>query len=137
MLYAEKIRKHKKGLIACMFFFSILVNSGFFPMVNFNPDSPVNPGITMRQLIICEALIFHIYAGLLETVLCFKWSVFFVAALNAALILSGLVCRYLLEFGEISNSHNFSIVNVSFHVIILALISTVVCVLARRKPIES
>ena len=52
MLRAVKIKNNRKSIIVGMFVLSILVNGGFFPIVNFNPDNPVDLGITMRLIII-------------------------------------------------------------------------------------
>ena len=35
--------------------------------------------------------------------------------LLAALVCGGLACRYLLEFGEVSNTYNFTLPNIALH----------------------
>lgn len=129
----EKIKNHKKPIIIGVFIFSILVNGGFFPIVNFNPDNPVDLGIIMRLIIIIMAYTFHKSIGSLETIILPEWSTTFIGVFNAVLVLCGLIFRYLVEFGEVSNTYNFTILNVSFQMIALAAVSTVTCVLERKN----
>lgn len=131
----EKAIEHKKGLIVGILIMAIFINGGFFPIINFNPNNPVDLGILMKLIVIVMAFSFHKYIGSLEAILCEKWSVMSVGIFNVSIALCGLGSRYLLEFGEVSNTYNFTIVNVLFQVITLATISTVVCVLGRRSGI--
>ncbi|KAF5076331.1 hypothetical protein DSECCO2_161980 [anaerobic digester metagenome] len=48
-------------------------------------------------------------------------------------LLIGMICRYLIEFGEVSNSVNFTIVNIVSFLIILPLIYTLTYYLYSRK----
>lgn len=129
----EKLKRYQKMIIAGMFVFSILINGGFFPIVNFNPENPVDLGMTTQLMIIVMAIIFHKYIGSLEAVIFTERSAIFLYAFNVLLVLSGLFCRYLLEFGEISNTYNFTMGNVLFQVVVLAAVSTIVCFLERKK----
>lgn len=129
----EKIKNHKKSIIIGMLISSILINGGFFPIVNFNPDKPVNLGLPLHLMIIVMAFNFHKSIGSLEAIIFAEWSTTFIGVFNVAIVLCGLACRYLLEFGEVSNTYNFTISNVFFQVIVLAAISTIVCVLERNK----
>jgi len=40
-----------------------------------------------------------------------------------AVILGGMLCRWLLEYGEVSNTYNFTPVNIFFHLLVTAAIS--------------
>ncbi len=132
MGYKEKCKNHKKVMILSMFMFSILVNGGFFPIVNFNPDSP-DMEILMRLIIIVMAVVFHKSIGSLEAVIFEKWSMVLVGILNCVLIICGLLCRYLIEFGEVSITYYFTLSNIAFQMIVLALVSTIVYVWERKK----
>jgi len=129
----EKIKRHKKIILVGMIGFSILVNGGFFPIINFNPENPVDLEIMLRLAIVVMAFIFHKSIGSLEAAILSKWSVIHLSIFNVFLVLSGLVCRYLLEFGEVSNTYNFTILNVCFQVVVLAFVSTLTCLLERKK----
>ena len=89
--------------------------------------------MTLRLIIIVMAFTFHNSIGSLEAIILSEWSATFIGIFNVVIVLCGLVCRYLLEFGEVSNTYNFTIFNVSFQAIALAIVSTVVCVLERKK----
>lgn len=129
----KKIKNNRKLIILGMFISSILVDGGFFPIVNFNPDNPVDLGITFRLVIIVMAFMFHKAIGSLEAVAFSEWSAIFIAIFNVAIASCGLVCRYLLELGEVSNTYNFTILNICFQVAVLAFLSTIVCVLEQKK----
>ena len=133
MISGEKIEEHRKLFILGMIFFSILVNGGFFPIVNFNPENPVDLGGVLRLLIIVMAFVFHKEVGKLEAVLFSERSIGVIGLFNMFLVLCGLIFRYLLEFGGVSNSYNFTLWNVLFQVAMLSLISTVVCLSERQK----
>ena len=112
---------------------SILVNGGFFPIINFNPENPVNLEIMLRLVIVVMAFTFHKYIGSLESTIFSKWYEILLRIFNVFLVLSGLICRYLFEFGEKSNTYNFTMLNVCFQVIVLAFISTLTCLMERKK----
>ncbi len=131
-----KIKRRKNIIIVCMCIMSVLINGGFFPIINFNPDNPVNLGIVMRLMIIIMAFAFHKAIGSWEAVVFSEWPITFIGIFNMALALSGLGCRYLLEFGEVSNTYNFTIANVIFQVLALVFVSTVVCALDKKKSLE-
>lgn len=133
MIDKEKIESHKKIILVGMFGFSILVNGSFFPIINFNPENPVDLGIMFRLVIITMAFTFHKSIGSLEAIIFLTWSPMLISVFNVFLVFCGLICRYILEFGEISNTYHFTVLNVSFQVIILAVVSTVVCLLERKR----
>lgn len=118
MIDKEKLREHKKINIVGLFFFSILVNGGFFPIINFNLENPVDLGIMFRLAIIVMAFTFHKSIGSLEATIFSKWPAILIGIFNVFLTLCGLICRYLLEFGEVSNTYNCTMLNISFQVLI-------------------
>lgn len=121
----EKTSKSKKIVFAVVVFCIVcLVNGGFFPIVNFNPKNKVDLGITMHLLIIAMFFISCIEIGELEAIIFSKKSIVFIVLVNIVLVSLGLIFRYILELGEISNVYNFTIINVIFHVCMLVLIST-------------
>lgn len=133
MVYTEKIKNHKKAVMISMFLFSILVHGVFFPIVNFNPNHPVDMGMGMRSLIIIMAVTFQKAIGALEAVVFEKWSMVLVGIFNCVLVVCGLFCRYLLEFGEVSNTYNFTVANVAFQMVVSVLVSMVVFAWESRK----
>ena len=96
-----KMIKNRKPLLFCIVFLAIIVNLGFFPIINFNPENPVNFGL-FKLVIILMAGSSCVYIGTFQAVFFPKWSILNIFLLNAALSLCGLCCRYALEFGEVS-----------------------------------
>lgn len=95
----------------------LLVNCGFFPIVNFNPDNPVDLGLVMRVMIFVLAASAHWNFGRLAARVFPGRSPLFIGLFNAAVVCGGLLGRYLLEFGEVSNTYNFTPGNTVFHVV--------------------
>lgn len=124
MLSNEIFKKYKKFIIVCMVILSCLISGGFFPIINFNLDNPVDIGI-MRFIIIVMAAIAYVDIGVIESIIMPKLKILLIIVLNIAIISSGLIFRYLLEFGEISNTYNFTLPNVCFQIFALTAISTV------------
>lgn len=102
----------------------LLVNCGFFPIVNFNPDNPVDLGLVMRVMIFTLAASAHWNFGRLEARVFPGWSPLFIGLFNAAVVCGGLLGRYLLEFGEVSNTYNFTPGNTVVHVLFLTAAAT-------------
>ena len=101
----------------------LLVNCGFFPIVNFNPP-PVDLGLVMRVMLFVLAVSVHWDFGRLEARVFPGWSPLFIGLFNAAVVCGGLLGRYLLEFGEASNAYNFTIGNTAFHILFLTSAAT-------------
>lgn len=133
MIDREKLKSHRAGIIAGILCFTALVNAGCFPLVPLNPNYPAELGTGMRLIVIVTALVFHKAIGTLEAVILPKWPAMLIGGFNAAFVLCGLACRYLVEFGEVSNTYNFTIANVVFQVAVLSLISTLACLFERKK----
>ncbi len=104
----------------------LVVNCGFFPIVNFNPENPVDLGMIMRALVLVMAVKAHWDFGRLEARVFPERSLSFIGLFNAAVVCGGLLARYLLELGEVSNSYNFTLANAAFHVLVLASAATAV-----------
>lgn len=102
----------------------LLVNCGFFPIVNFNPDNPVDLGLVMRVMIFTLAASAHWNFGRLAARVFPGRSPLFIGLFNAAVVCGGLLGRYLLEFGEVSNTYNFTPGNTVFHVLFLTAAAT-------------
>lgn len=130
---SEQLKKHRKLLFIGMFLFSILVNGCFFPIINLNPDNPVNLSIVLHLVVLSMTFVFHKSMGTFQAILMPQWSVGLVGLFNTSMILCGLFFRYILEFGEVSNCYNFTLPNILFQVISLSLVSTIVYAQARKK----
>lgn len=102
----------------------LLVNCGFFPIINFNPDNPVDLEPFIRVMLFALAVKAHWDLGRLEARVFPERSWLCIGLFNAAVVCGGLLGRYLLEFGEVSNTYNFTPANAVFHVLLLASATT-------------
>ena len=64
-----------------------------------------------------------------------NWKLHQVALLNLGMILLSMLFRYLLEFGEVSNTYNFTAPNIALHIVATLTIS-MVSYLTAREPVE-
>ncbi len=55
-------------------------------------------------------------------------------AFNSLYILVGMGCRYLLEFGEVSNTYNFTVPNMIVHVLLINILCLACWYLAAKMP---
>lgn len=70
----QKLIKKQKPLLFCIIFLAIIVNLGFFPIINFNPENPVNLGL-FKLVIILMAGSACVYIGTFEAIFFPKWSI--------------------------------------------------------------
>ena len=49
-------------------------------------------------------------------------------------ILAGMGCRYLLEFGEVSNTYNFTVPNMIVHVLLINILCLACWYLVAKMP---
>ena len=64
-----------------------------------------------------------------------NWKLHQVALLHLGMILLSMLFRYLLEFGEVSNTYNFTAPNIALHIVATLTIS-MVSYLTAREPVE-
>ena len=105
----EKILANKKKMAALACVFLVFLGCFAFPVYNFTKELP--GGVRYSGIVI--ALLGYSEIGLLHSVLYrSKWKS---AALTLGLTLAGFLCRFLLEYGEVSNTYNFTPVNIAVH----------------------
>ena len=128
----SKILLKKIAIILSFVFFSIFTGC-LFPIINFNPESPVDLGIPMTMVIVLTAFWLIDSIGKLETYIFKSVKTSNIVLLNFALAIFGLVFRYLLEFGEVSNTYNFTITNVLFQLIVITGGTSLVYIRGKNK----
>lgn len=122
--------KNNKLLKDILFFGLIVItSSSAFPFYNLTKS--------FGKLIVGQSLLMNIscYAalGAMERPILKNWKVYQIALLNLGLILLGMLLRYLLEFGEVSNTYNFTGPNIALHIAAAFTIS-MVSYLTSRQP---
>ena len=115
MKFKELVYKYKKQAIILGFLFIVCLQCCVFPFYNFShsvsfPIEIVNFMIAMG---ICK------YTGELEAEFLPDVTWKQVLLLNLALTLLGMLARYLLEFGEVSNTYNFTYRNMLLHIVMM------------------
>ena len=105
-----------------------------FPFVNITKLlGDTQKQIGMINLFLC--LVAYAEVGLLSGYLFEKKKPGAVLLIHLAHIIFGMLCRYFLEFGEVSNTYNFTLPNIAIH---MAAISCI-CIcgfLHAKKQIE-
>ncbi|MCI7658259.1 hypothetical protein [Anaerotignum sp.] len=119
---SERMQQYRKPLVVGMVIFCCIIGGCLFPIVNCNPENPVETSLGMKTIILLSVFLFYTELGTLQSALFPKSSMGFVAVLNLALASLGLIFRYLLEFGEVSNTYNFTAPNVALHLFALTLL---------------
>lgn len=117
----EFVHKHKKQAIMVGFLFIICLQCCVFPAVNRSYNAPY--AIVFINFIaaigICK------YSGDLEAEFLPNGTWGQVLILNLVLTLLGMAARYLLEYGEVSNTYNFTFRNMLLHIVMMVLWSSV------------
>lgn len=109
----------KKFLIVIICLLTVIISGAAFPIYNFTKQySYVLTGISLWLNVF-----FYIELGKYENKLLKMSKLYYLILLNLGVILSGMLFRYFLEFGEISNVYNFTLQNVLVHVLVTLTIS--------------
>lgn len=112
--------KHPKASAAITLVFYVLVGACCFPIYNLNREWPFS--LTCSILFITVSL--YVTLGGAEVMLFHQCGIQHILPLNLLLVLLGMGARYLLEFGEVSNTYNFTIPNMLLHIGATVVLST-------------
>lgn len=111
----EAILKHKKGFTITAYIFLVFIGCFTFPVWNFTRASWYNVFI---------AIFAYYEIGMLFRVLYEDKPLYKVALASLCFTIIGFVCRFLLEFGEVSNTYNFTLLSTAFHTLVAVGIPT-------------
>lgn len=90
----------------------VLINCCGFPLYNLNRSwTFMITAVNLSMVLCCAAVAGGFFAALFPA----RGGVFVLLA-TLALTFAGLGCRYLLEFGEVSNTYNFTLPNLLLHI---------------------
>ena len=123
------VQKHRSISYVLGIGFLVFINCCGFPILNLNKQWPLMMTATQIYVVFAGAL----FSGAILAGLFPKKKFVVVAAVDFAAIAIGLVCRYLLEFGEVSNTYNFTFPNTLLHMGIFLAVSMLVWFTAERK----
>lgn len=116
----KEIAEHRTLASIIVLGFIVFINCFGFPIYNFGKTWSLV--ITVEYLLIPVLACGYIGGGL--ALLFPQKRYFFMLALLLLLICVGMVCRFLLEFGEVSNTYNFILPNILFHIFIFGVLSS-------------
>ena len=99
------LQSHRKIGITLFWVIAIFFGCFCFPFINItNVLSDAQKQISIINLFTC--LVAYAEVGLLSGYIFNKKKIGVVLLINAAHIIAGMICRYFLEFGEVSNTYN-------------------------------
>ena len=128
------LQSHKKIAITLFWVIGIFFGCFCFPFVNLTKIlSDTQKQISIINLFLC--LVAYAEVGLLSGYIFDKKKISVVLLINVAHIIAGMICRYFLEFGEVSNTYNFTLTNIAIHIVAISCIC--ICgYLHAKKQIE-
>lgn len=110
----------RKWIVILLILFVIISGSGF-PIFNFTKNySQSLTGILLYVNIVC-----YIELGIFEKKIMRICNMSHATITNICVILAGMIFRYILEFGEVSNTYNFTASNILLHVSACFIISMI------------
>ena len=125
----RKIQSNRKASTVIFFVFAIFFGCFSFPVLNFSEDAPdISP-----WLHILVFLMAYSEMGTFMGYLFHSKSFVFIILLNILHLCVGLICRYLLEFGEVSNTYNFTVPNIITHLLFVEIFCTAIWYYTSKK----
>ena len=123
------IRKHKKVVYTLGLLFVIFLECCVFPVGSITRTEWFTIGIVnfIAAVGICKCV------GEIEASLFPKATWIMIGLLNIGITVMGMVARYFLEYGEVSNTYNFTLKNIVIHMIIMLLLSTLFWMQSKRS----
>ena len=113
------VNEHKKLFAIIGLIFIICLECCVFPVGNF----AYGGNITISLINLAAAIGIGKCLGEIEAMLMPKVTWLFILLLNVGVTVMGMVARYFLEYGEVSNTYNFTLKNILVHVVIMLLLS--------------
>ena len=113
------VNEHKKLFAIIGLIFIICLECCVFPVGNF----AYGGNITISLINLAAAIGIGKFIGEIEALLMPKVTWLFSLLLHVGVTVMGMVARYFLEYGEVSNTYNFTLKNILVHVVIMLLLS--------------
>ena len=114
-----KNMKRSSKILLCLLF--LVISCCTFPIYNFTKD--FGKSIVTTNLILNVLCYYEL--GKYEKLIQKDWKIGKVLLVNMGVILLGMVMRFFLEFGEVSNTYNFTGPNIAIHITSAFVISFV------------
>ena len=124
-------RNHRKIAAASMLLFFVLLACSSFPI--YNLTKRYSTTLTFTNVFVSVSI--YAYLGGFMTRMRPRAGMGEVFLVNLAIILGGMLARFLLEFGEVSNTYNFTLPNIALHLIVTLTISTISWWWNKKHPV--
>ena len=125
------VNEHKKLFAIIGLIFIICLECCVFPVGNF----AYGGNITISLINLAAAIGIGKCLGEIEAMLMPKVTWVLVLLLNVGVTIMGMVARYFLEYGEVSNTYNFTLKNILMHTVIMLLLSMMFWMQTKRKVV--
>lgn len=125
----EVILAHKKGFTILICISLVFFGCFVFPVLNITKDFPKNISL-LNILIACGA---YFYIGNIQGLLFGHKAMGKILGISSVLTLVGFACRFLMEYGEVSNTYNFTIPNIAVHLFVTLAVVFVAAASTREK----
>ena len=112
----KNMKQSSKILLWLLF---LVISCCMFPIYNFTKD--FGKSIVTSNLILNVLCYYEL--GKYEKLMLKGWKIGKVLLVNIGVILLGMVMRFFLEFGEVSNTYNFTGPNIAIHITAAFVIS--------------
>ncbi|MBR3996086.1 MAG: hypothetical protein IKI97_12500 [Clostridia bacterium] len=130
------LQSYKKTGLTLFWVIAIFFGCFCFPLVNFTKIlSDTQKQISTINLFIC--LLAYAEVGLFSGCLFEKKKISVVLLSNVAHIIAGMICRFFLEFGEVSNTYNFTLPNIAVHIVVISCICLCSYLHAKKQIAEN
>ena len=113
--WKDYINRHKKIAYIIGLLFAVFFGGCTFPAINFTHQIQ----LTVAFVNIWAVIWVYVCIGQFEAVVFENSSLVKIIFLNLGIVGLGMLCRYLLEFGEVSNTYS------AYHIFFTVLLATV------------
>ena len=115
------MKNMKRSSTILLWLLFLVISCCTFPIYNFTKD--FGKSIVVSNLILNVLCYYEL--GKYEKLMLKGWKIGKVLLVNMGVILLGMVMRFFLEFGEVSNTDNFTGPNIAIHITAAFVISFV------------
>ena len=123
------IRKHKKLFCVMGLVFIVCLECCVFPVGSLT----LGGNIGIYFINVATVIGIGKCIGEIEAILFPKATWLMILLLNFGITVMGIAARYLLEYGEVSNTYNFTPKNIVVHIVIMLLLSMMFWMQAKRE----
>ena len=117
------MKNKKRILIYGIFICLAFITCCMFPLLNLTKEAPIKMEAVNWMAIVVSIMFYH-SMGQAEAKLLPNIPAMLIILFNLIAAIVGMVSRFLLEFGEVSNAYNFTIPNIILHIVVAVALSS-------------